>query len=161
MSQNLLLQLEDFVRITNNSEETLWGRYDGRDYEWAPKESLDVHKLVATHVFGFIPPEIPLTPERVEDIRVRAFMRLGWLGGANQDMKSALKKLQGICIEPIPPFPNVRILTRDDPNRAPQIEVIQPESSAPRVAPGPAGETSEGKPSEASHTLSLPKKAGK
>ena len=164
MSQSLLLNLDDFVRITNNSDEVVWGRYDGRDYEWQPKDFLDVHKVVATHVFGYIPPEAQLTQERMEDIRVRAFMRLGWLGSADQSLKTALAKLRTIAIEPVPPFPNVRVLRREDPHQPPQIEMVDPELPAPRVAPGPAGEAApEEKSSGASQTatLSLPKKGVK
>lgn len=145
MGMSLALNLEEFVRITNHSSERIWGRYDGHDYEWAPEGEegcyQDVHVLVATHIFGYLPPGAQLTPERVEDIRTRAFQRLGWLGLPEQSMASALGKLRQITIGPLPQAPNVRVLRPQDEYRPPTIEMVEADTEpAPRVAPGtPAG----------------------
>lgn len=147
MGQSLLLNLEDFLRITNKSEGQIEGRYDGKDYIWAPGEYLDVHKVVATHIFGWLDPMLQYDPKVAQEIRERAFLRLGWVSGPrNLDMKHAMGQLKSICIEPVPPFPNVRLLRAKDASgtiddfRMPSFEVLpegeQASESAPRVAPG-------------------------
>jgi len=155
MAQSLLLNLEDFVRITNNSKDTIWGRYDGKDYEWRPGEFLDVHKIVATHIFGWLDPEAQYSEKDAREIRERAMLRLGWVSGPrNFDQKYALGKLREVSIEAVPPFPNVRVLrARDargeiDEYRMPSVEILpdgsEPEP-APRVAPGtPVGSGAQG-----------------
>jgi len=146
MSQSLLLNLEDFLRITNKSEAVLEGRYDGKDYVWAPGEYLDVHKVVATHIFGWLDPNLQYEPKAALEIRERAFLRLGWVSGPRGlDMKHAMNQLKKVSIEPVPPFPNVRLLRARDATgaednfRMPSMEIL-PEGdaseSAPRVAPG-------------------------
>lgn len=146
MSQSLLLNLEDFLRITNKSEAEIEGRYDGKDYTWAPGEYLDVHKVVATHIFGWLDPNLQYEEKAAREIRERAFLRLGWVSGPKGlDMKYAFGQLKQVSIEPVPPFPNVRLLrARDatgaeDSFRMPSIEVLpegeHAEESAPRVTP--------------------------
>lgn len=146
MSQSLLLNLEDFLRITNKSEVEIEGRYDGKDYVWASGDYLDVHKVVATHIFGWLDPNLQYEDKVAKEIRERAFLRLGWVSGPRGlDMKNAMKELKKISIEPVPPFPNVRLLRARDANgaedsfRMPSMEIL-PEGdateSAPRVAPG-------------------------
>jgi hypothetical protein len=143
---DMALNLEDFVRVRNNSDGHIWGRYDGRDYEWPPGHYLDVHKVVATHIFGFATPEMlaGLPRERILDIRQRALLRLNWIppGGT---LEQGMARLKAITIEPIPPFPNLRILRKQDPNLAPEIEVTgDPEQLAQQVAPALAQPSPEG-----------------
>ena len=146
MSQSLLLNLEDFLRITNKSGAEIEGRYDGKDYTWAPGEYLDVHKVVATHIFGWLDPNLQYDEKVGREIRERAFLRLGWVSGPRGlDMKHALNQLKQVSIEPVPPFPNVRLLRARDATgaednfRMPSMEIL-PEGdaieSAPPVAPG-------------------------
>lgn len=146
MSQSLLLNLEDFLRITNKSDAEIEGRYDGKDYTWAPGEYLDVHKVVATHIFGWLDPNLQHVEKDAREIRERAFLRLGWVSGPRGlDMKHAFGQLKQVSIEPVPPFPNVRLLRARDATgaednfRMPSMEIL-PEGdateSAPRVAPG-------------------------
>jgi hypothetical protein len=192
MSQSLLLNLEDFLRITNKSDVVIEGRYDGKDYTWEPGEYLDVHKVVATHVFGWLDPAYEYEPKVAKEIRERAFLRLGWVSGPRGlDMKHALNQLKQVSIEPVPPFPNVRLLRAKDPSglddnfRMPSMEVLpegeQADESAPRVAPGTpmGGGADDPKPATAKdlrpedpqannytprvqqNTLHLPKKQGK
>jgi hypothetical protein len=156
MGQSLLLNLDDFVRITNLSDEEISGRYDGKDYDWRPEEYLDVHKIVATHIFGWLDPERQYTAKDATEIRERAMLRLGWIqpihrpGEPEQNMKYALAKLKKVRIEAVPPFPNVRILRpkdaqgQTDDYRMPEFEVIPSTEPAPRVAPGtPVGDGSQ------------------
>jgi hypothetical protein len=147
MGQSLLLNLEDFVRITNHSEEIISGRYDGKDYDWHPNEYLDVHKVVATHIFGWLDPEKVYTAKDAQEIRERAMLRLAWVQPVHrpdepeQTLKHALAKLKKVTIEAVPPFPNVRILRpRDaqgqpDDYRMPEFQVIPATEPAPRVTP--------------------------
>ena len=121
-----LFEIEDYLRITNCSEEVIQGRYDGRDYLWEPGEHLDVHKDVARHIFGFVTPEMGFEPKRVQDFRERAFMRLGWMGKSDQTMQMALEKLrQTVVIEPMPIAQNVRVIRKENPHLAPTIEVAE------------------------------------
>ncbi len=150
MGQSLLLNLEDFVRITNLSDEVISGRYDGKDYDWNPQEYLDVHKVVATHIFGWLDPERQYTAKDATEIRERAMLRLAWIqpihrpGEPEHNMKFALAKLKKVRIEAVPPFPNVRILRPKDAQgntddyRMPEFQVIpaSDQEPAPRVAPG-------------------------
>jgi hypothetical protein len=153
--RSLLLNFEDFVRITNHSSEEIDSRYDDKPYTWAPGQYLNVHKVVATHVFGWLDPDKQYTQREATEVRERAFLRLNWVN-FQRDMKYALGKLKEISIEPVPPFgTNVRVIrgrTPDgvlDDNRAPAIEVL-PESTelASPGSPGPQGESgTQGPPS--------------
>jgi hypothetical protein len=121
-----LFEIEDYLRITNCSEEPIQGRYDGRDYLWEPGEHLDVHKDVARHIFGFVTPDMGFDAKRVQDLRERAFMRLGWMGRSDQTLKMALEKLrQTVVIEPMPIAQNVKVIRKDNPHLAPSIEVTE------------------------------------
>jgi hypothetical protein len=154
---SLLFNFEDFVRITNHLPEEVTGRYDGRDYVWeAAVEGqdpayLDVHKIVATHIFGWLDPARTYLAKDAQEIRERAMLRLGWVQPIHNPnapvtenpLKPALRKLQKISIGPLPPFQNVRLLRpkdadgNEDPNRAPVIDVLPAETEpAPRVASG-------------------------
>jgi len=121
-----LFEIEDYLRVTNCSEDVIQGRYDGRDYTWEPGEHLDVHKDVARHIFGFVTPEMGFDAKRVQDARERAFMRLGWMGRSDQTMQMALEKLRStVVIEPMPIAQNVRVIRKENPHLAPEIEVSQ------------------------------------
>lgn len=120
----MLFEIDDYLRVTNCSQEEILGRYDGRDYLWAPGEHLDVHKDVARHIFGYVTPNSGFDAKRIQDFRERAFMRLGWMGRSEQTMQLALQKLrETIVIEPMPVAQNVRVIRNADPNRAPTVEI--------------------------------------
>jgi hypothetical protein len=129
MGTSLALDFSDYVRITNTSDAEIKGRYDGRDYLWRPHAYLDVHKVVAVHVFGFIPMEMAEAlkehPDRLEDIKTRAMMRLGWLK-VGEDFAAARAKLALIRITPVPMPENLRVLRPDDPHLMPQVEAFVP-----------------------------------
>lgn len=145
---SLLLNIDDFVRITNTSSELIVGRYDGKDYEFPPPARdgehveyfpQDVHKVVARHVFGWLDPKLTYTEKDAQEIRERAFLRLGWVSGEpDKTLTKAFVRLREIRIEPVPPFPNVRVLRPDSEYKMPKFEVIPVDEteSAPPVAPG-------------------------
>jgi hypothetical protein len=129
MPSSLALDFSDYVRILNNSDQPIQGRYDGRDYRWEPHGYLDVHKVVAVHIFGFIPPEVAEAlkehPDRLEDIKTRAMMRLGWLK-VGEDFASARQRLTAIRITPVPMPENLRVLRPEDPHLMPRVEAHVP-----------------------------------
>jgi hypothetical protein len=87
-----LFNSSDYVRIVNESDEVIPGRYDGQDYEFRIGEAVDVRVAVAHHIFGFMGDEAA---------RLRAFLRLGWMQ-TNTDLKSAKKKLEKIKFIEVP-----------------------------------------------------------
>ena len=100
-----VLNLDDFVRITQTTGQAILGRYDGKNYEFPDGVPVDVSKDVAVHLFGFGLPEISDDP-RVQD-KMPALQRLGWVTMSG-DRDPALKRLRTqVCFEEIPPFPTV------------------------------------------------------
>lgn len=105
---NMLLNLDDFVRVTQETGETIVGRYDGVDYTFPDGAAVDVHKAVACHIFGFGLREESDDP-RIQD-KTPALLRLNWIrdtGPNPQTRAQALKLLRKVRFDEIPPFPNV------------------------------------------------------
>lgn len=82
----------DYVRVTNGTDGTIKGRWDGTDYVWKPGAHLDVPLIVARKVFGFGGTE----PERIN-----AFHNLGWARTTN-DLELAEERMQLITFADCP-----------------------------------------------------------
>jgi hypothetical protein len=154
---NLLLNLDDFVRVTQETGEEIVGRYDGVDYTFPHGRAVDVHKAVAVHIFGFGLPDESANPN-VQD-KSAALMRLNWIANST-DKKLALMKLRQVRFDEIPPFPTVLRLRQAEENTGlTQIEVPESVNAGAlvnavgkgAVAPGT------GSPPDPSRTLGLPK----
>jgi hypothetical protein len=87
-----LFNSNDYVRIVNESDVIIEGRYDGQDYEFRIGQPVDVRVAVAHHIFGFMGDE---------QAKFRAFLRLGWMQ-TNTDIKAAKKKLDKIKFIEVP-----------------------------------------------------------
>jgi hypothetical protein len=143
-----VLNVDDFVRITNTSSETIVGRYDGEDYTFPAPTSdvdgqsqeffpVDVNKVVAQHVFGWTDPKKTYAQKDLNEIRERAFLRLGWVKQNDPNaLVDAYRRLQFVKIEPVPPFPNVRIIQPRHEYEMPKLETAQPGGSGQAVGPG-------------------------
>lgn len=79
-----------FVRITNNNEKSIVGRYAGIDYHFKPGHPVDVPELVATHIFAF-----------GKDDKASALSRLGW-APSSADIDNGLEKLSKVTFEEPP-----------------------------------------------------------
>ena len=86
----MLLSLDDYVRVTQETGEDIVGRYDGKNYTFPHGKPVDVHKTVAVHIFGFGLPDQSDSPH-VQDKTV-ALTRLNWLRQSS-DVEAALAKL--------------------------------------------------------------------
>lgn len=71
----------NYVRVINQNAEVIHGRYAGKDYVFKPNVPVDVHEVVAHHVFGF-----------GADDKTSALNRLGFLKSSD-DLPEANKKL--------------------------------------------------------------------
>jgi hypothetical protein len=69
------------IRITNNNEKSIVGRYAGVDYHFKPGSPVDVPEIVATHLFAF-----------GQDDKAIALARLGWAVSSDQ-IDAGLEKL--------------------------------------------------------------------
>jgi hypothetical protein len=161
MGSNLLFNVDDYVRVTQETGETIVGRYDGVDYEFPNNHPVDVHKAVAVHIFGFGLPDESTDP-RVQD-KTPALMRLAWIrdgGQYPQTKKQALAKLRQVRFDEIPPFPTVLRLRQAEENTG-MTQVALPEESASRVPSSPplgGGAVPTGGPSDPNRkTLPNPK----
>jgi hypothetical protein len=130
---NLLLNLDDFVRVTQETGEEVLGRYDGTDYTFPHGEPVDVHKAVAVHIFGFGLPEESTDPH-VQD-KTAALLRLNWVSSSG-DKKAGLAKLRSfVRFEEIPPFPTVLKFKQAEENTG-MLQQDLPESAS-RVPSSP------------------------
>jgi hypothetical protein len=112
MPNNLLMEMEDFVRVVQTTGKDILGRYDGKNFVFPNAETdvhkggrgyLDVHKDVAQHIFGFGYKERSDDPNVFD--KLPALMRLGWVTDSNS-VDEALKKLRvNVRFLEIPPFP--------------------------------------------------------
>ena len=160
--QNLHLNLDEFVRITQTVQDKIVGRYDGINYTFPHNVPVDVHKAVATHIFGFGLPEVS-EDQRVQD-KTACLMRLGWVSNSG-DRESGLESLRKhVMFEEIPPFPNVLRLRTPEENSG-LLQQEPAESTASRVPSSPSsmgsGATPEkAGPNDPKATLHLPKAKG-
>lgn len=79
-----MIERPNHVRVVNGTDLKIEGRYDGVDYEFLPKEKVDIPQAVAAHIFGF-----------GEKDKTKALTRLGWLHTSDQ-MKAAMSNLSKI-----------------------------------------------------------------
>jgi hypothetical protein len=154
---NMMLNLDDFVRVTQETGADIEGRYDGVDYKFPNGHPVDVHKAVAVHIFGFGLPELSDDPRQQD--KMPALMRLGWISNST-DRMSALKRLRTqVRFEEIPPFPTVLRLRQVEENSG----VTEAPESASRVPSSPpvggGGVPGTGTPADPPKrvTLGLPK----
>lgn len=130
---NLLLNLDDFVRVTQETGEEIVGRYDGTDYSFPHGEPVDVHKAVAVHIFGFGLPE-ESSSANVQD-KTAALLRLNWIT-AQRSKKDALALLRRVRFDEIPPFPTMLRFKQAEENTG-MTQVELPESAS-RVPSSPS-----------------------
>lgn len=108
-----MIERNDYVRVTS-TKEAITARYNGQDYEFRPSEHVDLHQVVAAHIFGF----------GCED-KAPALARLGWAQSSDQ-LKAALERLRHVRFTTAPPLidgpmPEVIDASAGDrmPNRTP------------------------------------------
>lgn len=154
---NMMLNLDDFVRVTQTAAETIVGRYDGVDYTFPYGEAVDVHKAVATHVFGFGLPE-QSDDQRVQD-KTPCLLRLGWLS-VSSERKAAIDTLRTkVKFEEIPPFANVLKLRHVEENTGMVQQETESASRVPSSPPLGSGAPPPGGGPANPKTLSLSKAA--
>lgn len=85
-----MIERPNHVRVVNGTDQKIVGRYDGVDYEFRPKEKVDVPQVVARHIFGFGDPD-----------KTRALTRLGWMFSSDQH-DAAMSKLKKISFSEAP-----------------------------------------------------------
>lgn len=124
MTNRLLLNTDDFVRVVQTTGEPIVGRYDGQNYEFPDAKAeveqggqgyRDVHKAVAQHVFGFgLPQDVGDDQTHID--KKSALLRLGWITGDSSSVPAAMRKLLAhVRFLDIPPFPvSVLKFDRDD-----------------------------------------------
>lgn len=78
-----MIERSDHVRVTS-LKETITSRWDGQDYVFKPNEPVDIHHVIAAHIFGF----------GSED-KSRALARLGWAQSSDQ-IPAALERLKHV-----------------------------------------------------------------
>jgi hypothetical protein len=129
---NMMLNLDDFVRVTQETGTDIEGRYDGVNYKFPHGHPVDVHKAVAVHIFGFGLPEISDDPRQQD--KMPALLRLGWISSST-DRETALRRLRTqVRFEEIPPFPTVLRLRQVEENSG----VTEAPESASRVPSSPS-----------------------
>lgn len=95
-----VLDLSEYIRVTNRTGEPIEKQYDGKIYLFEVNEPTDVHQSVATHIFGFGAVD-----------KTNAFHRLGWLTNGMM-MKDALNRLNAIEFSEVPnPSTNITAAT--------------------------------------------------
>jgi hypothetical protein len=75
----------DMIRVVNNNEATLRGRYDGKDYVFPKGKPTDIPLAACEHIFGF-----------GKDDKSQAFNQLGWLVPGRDTIEDAYKKFDRI-----------------------------------------------------------------
>jgi hypothetical protein len=79
-----------YIRVTNNNDKVVVGRYNGKDYRFEPGKPLDVPEIVAEHVFAF-----------GREDKAQAFLRLGWAQSSDQ-IETAHEKLALVAFDDPP-----------------------------------------------------------
>ena len=78
-----MIERNDHVRVTS-VKETISSRWNGEDYVFKPNEPVDIHHVIAAHIFGF----------GSED-KSRALARLGWAQSSDQ-IPAAMERLKHV-----------------------------------------------------------------
>ena len=63
-----ILDTSDYIRVTNNTDKPIKGRYDGTDYLFQVGAPTDIHIDAARHIFDFGKPD-----------KTQCFLRMGWV----------------------------------------------------------------------------------
>ncbi len=126
MSNPVLLNANDYVRITNDSDEVIEARYAGVDYTFRISEPVDMPLVAAHHIFGF---------GGNEQARANAFLRLGWTSTV-AGIKEAQKRLAKIRFEELPNV--IELVPRHKTSRAGPLGVGGSEGAAAGALPPPA-----------------------
>jgi hypothetical protein len=74
------------IKVINNNAQPLRGRYDGKDYLFAPGKAVTLDLEAATHIFGL-----------GEDDKSSALNKLGLLIPGRDTMEDALAKLDKVA----------------------------------------------------------------
>jgi hypothetical protein len=125
MANPVLLNGNDYVRVTNNTDEVIEGRYAGVDYVFKISEPVDLTLMAAHHIFGF---------GGDAAARGAAFLRLGWVH-TGADMKAAMKRLTHITFEDLPNV--IELVPRSKISRAGPLVAGGTEGAADGALPPP------------------------
>jgi hypothetical protein len=79
-----------YIRVINNNERSIMGRYAGVDYHFKPGNPVDVPEIVAAHVFGF-----------GKEDKTQALARLGWMR-TSDELEFGLEKLSKVSFDDPP-----------------------------------------------------------
>lgn len=90
------------IRVVNNSKRVLRGRFDGIDYQFAPKRPVDLPLDAATHIFGL-----------GEEDKAPALNRLGFLTPGRDTLEDAIQRLDEITF-----FEGRVVFDTDEPESA-------------------------------------------
>lgn len=118
MTNPALLNANDYVRIINDSDEVIEGRYAGIDYTFRIGEAVDVPLVVAHHIFGL---------GGTDQHRANCLARLGWVRTMD-DVKGAMKRLGRIRFEELPNV--IELVPRNKTSRAGPLGVGGSEGTA-------------------------------
>lgn len=99
-----MIDLSDYIRVTNNTDKDIKGRFDGKEYLFKKGLPTDVHVNAAEHIFDF-----------GRNDKTRAFHRLGWLDG-NKTYEDAEALLLQVTFEDVP-SPTLDIAPGKKPGR--------------------------------------------
>lgn len=77
--------MQEMIRVVNNNDETVRGRYDGKDYVFKKGKPTDITLEAAAHIFGF-----------GEENKTQALNMLGWLTPGRDTIEDAMAKLDNI-----------------------------------------------------------------
>jgi len=125
MTNPALLNSNDFVRVTNDGDEVIEGRYASVDYMFRIGDAVDMPLVAAHHIFGF---------GGTDQSRAAAFLRLGW-----HDKKDAMKRLSKISFEELPNV--IELVPRNKTSRVGPLGVGGSEGAAAgTLLPPPAPE---------------------
>jgi hypothetical protein len=126
-----MLDPNNFVRVTQYTNQPIVGKYDGKLYTFPDSHDgayVDVEKIVALHVFGYMGDE---------GQKQAALLRLGWLNQMSVD--EGRKQLdQCVSFHDVPAFP-AQIAefrrTRDPAERVPHTPQADGQGASPASPP--------------------------
>jgi hypothetical protein len=85
-----VLDTSDYIRVTNNSGQDIKGMYEGNVYLFKNGQPLDVHIVVAQHIFDF-----------GREDKLKCFHRMGWVDHINT-YEQAMERLSKISFDEVP-----------------------------------------------------------